>query len=154
MKVCFFFLVIFLGIFTILAAVPLPQQQQGNDPFSSISGTFNQMAANTFNSAASQQASNQQAHQQSSWLWPGAGSAAGATGSSGRGHRGSSVRTTGTGWQHASTSTSGSGSVSASASAHSSSHDNQQRHRNAGITTNRPTRRTTRQPRTRNNNRN
>ena len=114
------------------------------------------MAANTFNSAASQQATNQQAHQQSSWAWPRPGSAAGTAGSFDRGHQGSSVHNTGTGWQHASTSASGQGSVSASASAHShssSNNKNQQKNRNTR-TTNRPANRTTRQPKNRNNNRN
>ncbi|KAI9551561.1 hypothetical protein GHT06_021894 [Daphnia sinensis] len=138
MKICAILIVTSMASYMIQAA-PLPHQQ-GNDPFNSISRTFNEMATNTFASAA--------AHQQG--MWPAGGRPVTASASAGRGHEFSSAHNSGSMWQHASASASGPVAASASASVHSSSTSNHQQKSRQG----RPANRTGRPSRNRNSSRN
>lgn len=96
----------------------------GNDPFNNLAGSFNQIAANTFSSAASQQATAFQQAQR-----PGNSRVVST-----------SVSTSGNGSQFASTQSIGTGWQQVSASASSQSHSNNQRRRNNQSPTARSTR--------------
>lgn len=142
MKICAILIVTAMASY-MTQAVPLPHQQ-GNDPFNSITRTFNEMATNTFASAAAQQAPHHQG------MWPAGGRPVSASASAGRGHEFSSGHNSGSMWQHASASASGPVAASASASVHSSSTRSHHQKSRQG----RPANRTGRPSRNRNSNRN
>ncbi|XP_057379008.1 uncharacterized protein LOC130701070 [Daphnia carinata] len=141
MKICAVLMVTVIAYMT--QGAPLPHQH-GNDPFNSISRTFNEMATNTFASAAAQQG----AHQQG--MWPAGGRPVSASASAGAGREFSSAHNSGSMWQHASASASGPVAASASASVHSSSTSIHQQKSRQG----RPANRSGRPSRNRNSSRN